>query len=330
MFERLPEPDVRRVYRSPSGRVELHEADCMNWLHEQADHSFEAVLTDPPYGMLEYTPNEIGKMRKGRGGVWRIPPSFGGYKRNPVPRFTVLDDAHKASLYTFFREWGEILKPKLVPGAHVMIATNPLLSHAMCQAMVDAGYEKRGEIVRLTQTLRGGDRPKNAETEFAEVTVMPRSSWEPWILLRKPCQGTVAQNLRQWRTGGLRRLDEGPFSDVIRSRPTRPEERALAPHPSLKPQDFLRKVARAMLPLGEGTVLDTFAGSGSTLAACEAIGYRAVGVELDPEYVELARLAIPRLSRLSPEPPSDLSARAEHSSDPDRSLRRSASQRRKR
>jgi len=57
-------------------------------------------------------------------------------------------------------------------------------------------------------------------------------------------------------------------------------------------------VVRAILPLGEGIVLDPFAGSGSTLAAADAIGYEAVGVELDPLYVDVARTAIPELSAL--------------------------------
>ena len=75
----------------------------------------------------------------------------------------------------------------MVPGAHVFIATNPLLSHLVYVPLLEAGFEKRGEIIRLVQTLRGGDRPKNAHHEFAEVTVMPRSSGEPWGLFRKPC-----------------------------------------------------------------------------------------------------------------------------------------------
>jgi DNA modification methylase len=69
---------------------------------------------------------------------------------------------------------------------------------------------------------------------------------------------------------------------VITSRPTPKSEREIAAHPSLKPQAFLRRVVRAALPLGDGTVLDPFAGSGSTLAAANAVGYASIGIESDP------------------------------------------------
>jgi site-specific DNA-methyltransferase (adenine-specific) len=57
----------------------------------------------------------------------------------------------------------------------------------------------------------------------------------------------------------------------------------------------MRKIVRAVLPLGEGTVFDPFAGAGSTLAAAEALGYRSVGLERDQRYFDTARLAIPKL-----------------------------------
>jgi site-specific DNA-methyltransferase (adenine-specific) len=50
-----------------------------------------------------------------------------------------------------------------------------------------------------------------------------------------------------------------------------------------------------VLPLGEGTVLDTFAGAGSTLAAAEALGYASIGIEKDQRYFDTARTAIPKL-----------------------------------
>lgn len=249
--------------------------------------------------MVEYTPKEQEKLRRGKGGVWRLPPSFDGCKRSPLPRFTTLTALDLARMERFFRRWGGELRRVLVPGAHVMVASNPLVVQRVTTALVAAGFEPRGQVIRLVMTMRGGDRPKNAHEEFEGVSVLPRSMWEPWVLVRKPIEGRVQDNLRRWGTGGLRRpSSDRPFGDVIRSHPTRAGERALAPHPSLKPQAFLRQVVRASLPLGNGIVLDPFAGSGSTLAAAEAVGYDSIGVEIDPHYVEVAASAIGALAKL--------------------------------
>ncbi len=60
-----------------------------------------------------------------------------------------------------------------MPGTHVFVASNPLVSYAAA-ALAEAGLENRGVITRLVMTMRGGDRPKNAHEEFSRVTVMPR------------------------------------------------------------------------------------------------------------------------------------------------------------
>jgi len=59
----------------------------------------------------------------------------------------------------------------------------------------------------------------------------------------------------------------------------------------------MRQIVRAVLPLGEGVILDPFAGGGSTLAAAEAAGYASIGVEKDVEYFDLAKKAVPRLAK---------------------------------
>src|SRR5438876_3966132 len=281
------------------GNATLIHGNCFVWLSTAQTNSIEAVVTDPPYGLVEYSELEQDKLRKGKGGVWRIPPSFDGNKRSPLPRFTVLSRDDLTELERFFFAWARLLFPVVVPGAHVMIASNPLLSFVVANAVTRVGFERRGEIIRLTMTMRGGDRPKAAHTEFAEVSVMPRSMWEPWLIFRKPIEGRVQDNLRRWKTGGFRRPSKDqPFGDVITSSPTRKQERSLAPHPSLKPQAFMRKIVRAVLPLGEGTILDPFAGSGSTLAAAEAVGYRSIGIEKDARYFDSARDALPKLRAL--------------------------------
>ena len=279
--------------------IEIVLDDALAWLRARPSSTIHAIVTDPPYGLKEYSEVEKDKLRNGRGGVWRIPPTLDGCRRRPLPRFTVLGKDDHSALRRFFRGFAREALRVLVPGGHVIVATNPLLSHCVYLPMVEAGFEKRGEIVRLVRTLRGGDRPKNAHVEFAGVSVMPRSGWEPWGLFRKPCEGRVQDNLRKWKTGGLRRISETePFADVIRSAPTRAHERRIGPHPSLKPQAFVRQIVRATLPLGEGTVLDPFMGAGSTIAACLALGYDAIGIELDPAYFAMAQSAIPALARL--------------------------------
>lgn len=285
------------------GRASMFSGNCLDWLESAPRNSIHGVVTDPPYGLVEYSSAQQRKMRSGKGGVWRIPPSFDGHKRAPVPRFTTLTKKDLQNLRSFFHLWAEHLLPVLVPGAHVLVAANPLVSHHLASSIEQAGFERRGEIVRMVMTMRGGDRPKNAHVEFDDVTVMPRSQWEPWLLFRKPLEGRVQDNLRQWGTGGLRRISgDRPFGDVIQSAPTRKTERRLADHPSLKPQAFLRQVVRAILPLGEGVVLDPFAGSGSTLAAAENVGYSSIGIESDPKYLRLAEKAVPLLRDYEPVP----------------------------
>lgn len=274
-------------------------ADSLEWLDGLPSNSIHAVVTDPPYGIVEYETKNHRKLRAGRGGVWRIPPSFDGANRSPLPRFTVLSPQEISNLHHFFETVGRGMLRVLVPGGHVFIASNPLLSTTTFHALQSSGFEKRGEIIRLVQTLRGGFKPKGAEDEFPEVSAMPRSCWEPWGIFRKPFPGTIADNLRRWGSGGLRRTStEEPLKDVIVCSPTRGAEKELAPHPSLKPQRFLRRMVRAALPLGIGIVLDPFAGSGSTLAAAQAIGYTSLGIDRDPEYFAMAGTAFPKLVAL--------------------------------
>lgn len=292
------------------GHAELINTDCLAWLKKRAPQSIHAVVTDPPYGASEYTTEQLDKLRTGQGGVWRQPPSFDGNVRAPLPRFTTMSQTDLDYMHDFFYSWATVLKPALVPGAHVMLAANPLVSPYLSMALTKAGLERRGEIVRLVMTMRGGDRPKNAHEEFDDVSVMPRSQWEPWLLYRKPIEcRTVADNLRKYKAGALRRIsDQQPFGDVIKSHPTRKLEKQLANHPSLKPQSFLRAVVRASLPMGEGVVLDPFAGSGSTLAAAEAVGYASIGLEREEEYAKLARTAIPKLAALKVAEPASVGA----------------------
>ena len=303
--ESLPITQLGFKYEStPIGGSMLVHADCLEWLAHVPENTLHAIVTDPPYGVKEYDPDQLEKRANGNGGVWRVPPSFDGHVRAPVPRFTALDANGRKRLENFFSGWSRAACHALRPGGHVFIASNAFLAPLVYSALMDGGLEFRGQIIRLVRTLRGGDRPKNAEEEFPGVSSLPRGCYEPWGLFRKPMlpKMKVSDCLREFQTGGLRRTgDDLPFSDTIVSGRTPPIERMIANHPSLKPQGFLRQIVRAALPLGTGIIADPFAGSGSTVAAGEAIGNQVVGVERLVDYYRMAQRAVPLLAKLVPD-----------------------------
>lgn len=298
----VPKHSLSFDYRATRfGKSILLHGDAFDWMSRLPPESLDGMVLDPPYGVEEYEVAQLEKMLSGGPGIWRIPPSFDGCTRAPLPRFTALDERQRVTLRTYFRDFSKLALPALKPGAHVMVAGNSFLSQLVFGAVVEGGLEFRTEIIRLVQTLRGGDKPKLGEKEFPEVASLPRGGYEPWGLFRKPLPAkmTVRECLAIYGTGGLRhRPDGNPFSDVIPSERTPRREREIADHPSLKPQSLMRQLVRAILPLGKGTIADPFAGSGSTLAAAEVVGYTCIGVERYEDYYNMAIKAIPRLRDL--------------------------------
>mgnify|MGYP003148735056 FL=1 len=55
-------------------------------------------------------------------------------------------------------------------------------------------------------------------------------------------------------------------------------------HPTEKPVGLMQ----AVVSWTDGTVLDCFMGSGTTLVACAKLGRAGIGIELDPEYFQIA------------------------------------------
>src|SRR2546422_818281 len=168
------------------GKSRIIHADCFEWLSRIPEQSLHAIVTDPPYGVKEYDGEQLEKRTNGHGGIWRIPPSFDGHTRSPLPRFTALTEEERQRMHRFFIEWARLSVRALRPGAHVFIATNAFMAPLVYAALVIGGLEFRGQLIRLVRTLRGGDRPKNAEEEFPGVSSMPRSCYEPWGLFRNP------------------------------------------------------------------------------------------------------------------------------------------------
>lgn len=89
-------------------------------------------------------------------------------------------------------------------------------------------------------------------------------------------------------------IDDGAGGDNPRNRTNQPRKNF---HPTVKPTKLMQYLVKLVTPKG-GTVLDPFMGSGSTGKACRLEGFDFIGIELDSEYVEIAKARISAVDKL--------------------------------
>lgn len=63
-------------------------------------------------------------------------------------------------------------------------------------------------------------------------------------------------------------------------------------HPTVKPLELMRYLVRLTKTPTGGVVLDPFMGSGTTGCACVLEGRDFIGIEKEPEYIEIAQKRI--------------------------------------
>lgn len=81
----------------------------------------------------------------------------------------------------------------------------------------------------------------------------------------------------RWNAGGKR----GVYTHIVN-----PSDRD-GKHPTEKPWRLMAELLRDFTSPGQ-TILDPFLGSGTTLVACQKMGRHGTGIELDPDYFEIA------------------------------------------
>lgn len=87
----------------------------------------------------------------------------------------------------------------------------------------------------------------------------------------------AGQGFAKWNAGGKR----GVYKHTVN-----PPDRH-GGHPTEKPWRLFSELLRDFTNEGQ-TILDPFMGSGTTLVACAKTGRKGIGIELDPDYFEIA------------------------------------------
>lgn len=131
------------------------------------------------------------------------------------------------------------------------------------------------ELVDQTGTHRSGANPTRRHADNVRVVYGRFAGDEECHPARGPETGTADR-----------------YFPVFRYEPkASPSERPRLPgivHPTVKPLQLMRWLVRLVAPPG-GTVLDPFAGTGTTLHACLLEGVESIGIEKNPAYLELCK-----------------------------------------
>jgi len=159
----------------PCNKCKLYRGDCLSFLKTLSSNSVDSVVTDPPGG--------LGFMRI----AW---------------------DSDKGGRDKWVKWLTERLKEAyrvLKPGGHLVIWTFPRTSHWTRMALDDSGYEFVHNLVHIFGTGKSHGKIVKSSTsrEFNGFSTTLKTSYEEWVLVRKPSEGTVERNLKKWKVGAL-------------------------------------------------------------------------------------------------------------------------------
>lgn len=196
--------------------------------------------------------------------VWTDPPFGVAYAGKTRDALRIVNDrasAIPALLDSAFRE----LDRRLAPGASLYVAhpSTGELGVAFAQAFLDQGWRIVQELVWVKDRF-----------------VLGRSDYhfqhEGLIYGRKPSSRRLGRGRAGWYGGNA----ETSVFQI--ARPSASRE-----HPTAKPVALVSRCLANSTVRG-AVVADPFLGSGTTLIACQVLGRRCVGIELDPTYVDVA------------------------------------------
>lgn len=162
----------------------------------------------------------------------------------------------------FTRAWLEAVKPHLEAYNAAYIFNSDLMYPALRVGMKEAGFYYSQGLIWIKNTV-----------------VLGRKDYLPM------------HELIAYGWCGKHKMERTKAKSVI----FHPKPAASKLHPTQKPVGLLRKLIPNSTRLGD-YVYDPFLGSGSTAVACEHLGRRCVGIEIDPAY---AGIAIARMEKLT-------------------------------
>ena len=211
------------------------------------------------------------------------PPYNVAYEGKTKDALTIQNDQMEASAFQdFLTDAFQTVDPFLKPGGSFYIwhADSERLNFS--QALKRTGWLEKQTLIWAKDTFVLGRQDYQWQHEPCLYGWKPGSGH---YFISDFSQSTILENSldtksKQELIALIKSYQANQPTSILRvNRPTRNED-----HPTMKPIALLERLIRSSSKQGEN-ILDSFAGSGSTLLACECLGRTCYALELDPKYV---------------------------------------------
>ena len=286
-----------RPPKPSAATVKLRPGDCREVLAGMDAESIHLILSDPPY-FLDGLDNG---WRKGR----KVPESNGAVGGLPIGM--KFDPAQGKQLQAFLEPVARELMRILMPGAFMLLFSAPRLAHRMALAAEQAGFEIRDQFawrfhgkaqfkaftqrhfVERRTNMTATQKQAAIKKLAGRRTPQLRPQFESIICAQKPRKGTFVDNWLEFSTGLIdakQTLNGNVPSTVMEVE--KPTKDCYNGHLTPKPVQLCEHLIRVFSDTGQ-TVLDPFVGSGTTCIAARNAGRNSIGIDVNPEYIGIAR-----------------------------------------
>lgn len=290
--------------------------DCCKILKEIPNDTFSACITDPPYNYefigRKWDDKEIKRRlerinkKNNKTVVKNIPYGSGlaGGVRNK--RWYERNRENDLNYIAWVKEWGRELFRVMKPGATIAVFNSNRTVGNIQSAFQDIGFYSRDILVYRRST--GIPKGANLSKQLSKTSKKLSKEWEGWhsclrnewegiAILQKPLENNYSNTFQKYQTGVFKtNINSEKFQSNILENFKFSNNDKVNVHCTVKPLSLMTYLVKMLVPPSPDTLLlDPFAGVGSTLIGAKKNNINYVGIEIEPEYIKVAKNRIKKI-----------------------------------
>lgn len=289
----------------------IHLGDCVEILKTLPGAAIAACITDPPYNYEfigrkwdhKEIQRRISRIQNSSTLVKNIPYGSGlaGGVRNA--RWYERNRDNILEYQRWCVTWGQQVFRVCKSGAYLAVFSSTRTVAHIQVALEEAGFYARDCLVFRRHA--GIPKGLNFEKKLAKGGNLHSEQWRGWhsclrneweaiALLQKPLINNYVETVKETGVGLIQTVNpDGSFQSNILEGFQREQIESFDVHCTVKPVSLMKKLISMFVPeKPDNIILDPFAGSGSTLVAARLLNLPFIGIEIEKEYVALARRRI--------------------------------------